>query len=352
LQCCIAIILFSIFMKVLEGFVRRVKLPDRVLKWKEQGHFFNWNLETGKPCKIFYRDSAPNETNKPILILLHGFPTSSWDWNHIWDSISQREWRVIAPDFFGYGFSDKPSSKKLYYDSIVRQADMLEDLLAEITGTIRTSVFILAHDYGDSVAQELLHRSIQSSRENASRIKVKSVCFLNGGLIPGVHRPVFIQKVLASPIGFIITRFTNRRIFGNRFSGVFGVKPSKQELDEYWSIIVHNSGAVIQHCLIQYMEERVRNKTTWVDALRHEKTPLCLIDGPCDPVSGIHLAEAVADIWEIEPCTASADPVEMGKRKVIILPNQFGHYPQVECPSMVLSHFYNFMESNFPEFAQ
>ena len=72
---------------------------------------------------------------------------------------------------------------------------------------------------------------------------------------------------------------------------------------------------------------------------------------PCDPVSGQHLAEAVADIWEVE--STPSDQLEKGKRSVVLLPSQFGHYPQLECPSLVLSHFYSFMETSFgPEICQ
>lgn len=45
---------------------------------------------------------------KRTLLLLHGFPTSSYDWYKIMPDLQRRFDRVVAPDFIGLGFSDKP----------------------------------------------------------------------------------------------------------------------------------------------------------------------------------------------------------------------------------------------------
>ena len=62
---------------------------------------------TYKDYKIFYKESG---TGDPLL-LTHGFPTSSWDWNKVWDSLS-KQYKVYAMDMLGYGFSSKPSVRK------------------------------------------------------------------------------------------------------------------------------------------------------------------------------------------------------------------------------------------------
>ena len=164
-------------------------------------------------------------------------------------------------------------------------------------------------------------------------------------MIPGVHKPVRIQKILESPIGFLVSKLMNRGSFGSRFSAIFGKKPSTQELDEHWTIIQYNGGKKIQHCLISYMAERIRNKEKWVKILASSSVPQCLIDGPFDPVSGKHLAEAVAEQWNNN--ISESGEFKKGVNAVSLLPSQFGHYPQLECSSMVISRFYNFMDANF-----
>src|SRR5690349_7698948 len=111
-------------------------------EWRAQGRSYEHHRQ-----EIFYRDEGAGE----ILLCIHGFPTASWDWHAIWPELVAR-FRVIAPDMVGFGFSAKPAD---YSYSIMDQADLHEGLLASLG--IRRA-YILAHDYGDTVAQELLAR--------------------------------------------------------------------------------------------------------------------------------------------------------------------------------------------------
>ena len=45
----------------------------------------------------------------PAVLLLHGFPTSAYDWRGVIDRLED-EYRCVAPDFIGYGLSDKPAA--------------------------------------------------------------------------------------------------------------------------------------------------------------------------------------------------------------------------------------------------
>src|ERR1700758_1032836 len=56
--------------------------------------------------RIFVRSEGPADA--PVLLLIHGFPTASWDWEALWPALARR-WRVIAPDLIGFGFSAKPA---------------------------------------------------------------------------------------------------------------------------------------------------------------------------------------------------------------------------------------------------
>jgi hypothetical protein len=56
---------------------------------------------------------------------------------------------------------------------------------------------LFSHDYGDTVASELIARDL----ENTRRPKLLSVAFLNGGLFPETHHRIFFQSFLLSPIG-------------------------------------------------------------------------------------------------------------------------------------------------------
>ncbi|WP_156493639.1 alpha/beta fold hydrolase, partial [Oleiphilus sp. HI0125] len=111
-------------------------------QWREQGRFFEFEGH-----QVFYQDSQ--DANKPVLVMLHGFPTSSWDWQEIWPRLTQY-FRVITFDFLGFGFSDKPNLPKY---SIMMQASIAEAL---VNACGVADYHLLAHDYGNTVAQELL----------------------------------------------------------------------------------------------------------------------------------------------------------------------------------------------------
>ena len=110
--------------------------------WKDRGDFFDY-----KGHNIFTIEAGKGET----LLLIHGFPTASWDWHKMWPELTKK-FHVLAFDMFGFGFSDKP---RKYNYTIVDQADLVEAFLASKQVE---QLHILSHDYGDSVAQELLAR--------------------------------------------------------------------------------------------------------------------------------------------------------------------------------------------------
>ena len=283
-----------------------------IRRWEERGKHFQYNNH-----EIFYQDEDKREGEKEILVCIHGFPTSSWDWKCIWPQLTQK-FRVIAADMIGFGFSDKPYN---YMYSINDQATLHEKLL-ESLGVKVKSIHILAHDYGVSVAQELLARYEDRKREGIVGIEIKSICFLNGGLFPETHHPRLVQKLLLSPIGYLVSYLMSEKRFNRSFGAIFGkdTKPSEKELKEFWEIVSNKKGLKISHKIIGYMEERKKYRRRWVGVLEKTKVVLRLINGGVDPVSGAHIA---ARYEELIP---NAD--------IIVLPT-IGHYPQIEDPARV-----------------
>ncbi len=288
--------------------------------WRDSGQYFDY-----KNYPIFFQEAA---SENEVLLLLHGFPTSSWDWHKIWQPLSKK-FRLIAPDYIGFGFSAKP---KKYRYTIGDQADLVEQLLKLKS---IDKVHVLAHDFGDTVLQELLARYINRVSAKKSELELQSVSLLNGGIIAGVHRPLPIQKALMSPIGLFLTPFLSKAKLRKSFQNIFGRKtqPTEQEIDEFYSLMKHNRGKYIFHKLIRYMEERVTYKDRWVGALQQCPVPLQLIDGNVDPISGAHLSE---EVRKLIPNCEVVDLLEIG------------HYPQTEAPDEVLQHFFNFHQKHFP----
>jgi pimeloyl-ACP methyl ester carboxylesterase len=235
-----------------------------------------------------------------------------------------KNYRVIALDMLGFGFSDKPDNRNY---SIHGQADIVEALVA---AKGLESFHVLAHDYGDTVAQELLARQLEGNGVG----QWLSCCFLNGGLFPETHRALLTQKLLLSPIGSLLNTFTGFRKFCRNFSSVFGAdtQPSDQELKDFWWLINFNNGKHLFHNLITYMSDRIQHRERWVSALQTSSIPLALINGSVDPVSGSHMVARYKELeCRLDYCAE--------------LPT-IGHYPQVEAPEDVLTHYQIFLRGD------
>ena len=279
--------------------------------WLESGCTFSFG---GR--RIFCRHGG--RSDRPVLLLIHGFPTSSWDWNEAWQLL-EGHFRLIAADMLGFGFSDKPHPHAY---SLFEQADIHEDLLRQLG--IR-EYHVLAHDYGDSVAQELIART----REPAPRPILRSACFLNGGLFAETHRVLAIQKLLLSPLGPLVARMSGRRSLAASMQRIFGpgTQPGDTLIDAFWSLMVRDNGRRVLPGLIRYISERVQYRERWVGALVETSLPLKLVDGAFDPISGAHMAERYREL------VPNADVTE--------LPG-IGHYPQIEAPGAVVDAYLAF----------
>ncbi len=283
----------------------RFLIMHTLQSWQQQGHYFSYGGQN-----IFYVEQG----NGVPIVLLHGYPTASYDWTYIWDGLLPNH-TLLAPDFLGFGFSDKP---KNHHYSIIEQADIIVALLKEKQ---ITRFHLVAHDYAVSVAQELMSRIVYN--ENPG-YEILSVCLLNGGLIPELHRPVLIQKLLISPLGPLIGKLFNKKRFAKSFGQVFAPDkiPSQKEMDDFWALIQYNNGQAIIHKLLHYIADRKQQRNRWVNVLVNPPMPVRLINGLQDPVSGRHLVEGYRLLVKTPDVVEIADS---------------GHYPQVENPAAVVA---------------
>ncbi|MCJ8321336.1 MAG: alpha/beta hydrolase [Colwellia sp.] len=261
------------------------------------------------------------DPKKPTLLLIHGFPSASWDWEGMWKMLI-KHFHLVTLDMLGFGFSDKP--KNIDY-LITQQADIFESFLKQLN---IDAYHIIAHDYGDTVAQELLARQVKDNKYD----HIKSVCLLNGGLFPETHRPVLIQKSLLSPLGFLISKLTSKSRFSNNLHHIFGPlsPPSQQVIQGLWDLLVFNNGLAVMHKLIDYIKQRREHRDRWVGALIDTQIQIKLISGSLDPISGKHMTDRYREL--------------IPNANVTELP-LLGHYPQVENAKAVSEAYLAFRES-------
>jgi len=284
---------------------------DTLQQWLAQGRFLDWQGQ-----QVFVVDSAdqdPAAGEKPVLLLVHGYPTSSWDFSHLWPQLSER-FRVVGADLLGLGFSSKPRPHRY---CMAEQADLMEFVLLQLGVQ---DCHVLAHDYGDTVTQELLARDLERPQS-----RYQSVILLNGGLFPETHHARTLQKLMAGPLGPLLARLTSRSKLLGTFSSVFGSnsQPDEPTLEAVWQLVNYNHGLLVLPPLLGYIAERRQFRERWVKALREARMPLALVNGSADPVSGAHM---VARFREV-----------LGSRHFIRELPGIGHYPQMGAPEAVLS---------------
>ncbi|WP_405599953.1 MULTISPECIES: alpha/beta fold hydrolase [unclassified Pseudoalteromonas] len=283
-------------------------------QWRSQGRFIHINGH-----KVF--TNTAGDITKPALLLIHGFPSASWDWEGMWQALSE-QYFVITLDMLGFGLSDKPKNADY---KITEQADLYTQFLNTLN---INDIHILAHDYGDTVAQEILARQVH----NQSSITINSVCFLNGGLFPEVHKPLFIQKLLISKLGWLVPKLMNKQKFANNLVTVFGknTPPSTQVIGTLWTLLIYNDGLSVMPKLIHYINQRKQNRERWVGAIINSNIPITFIAGGEDPISGKHMIEHYKKL--------------IPNARVQEFP-ELGHYPQVEDADAITQAYLKFREA-------
>jgi len=280
--------------------------------WKNRAQYFKYKS---------HDIACWEEGSGPDLLLIHGFPTASWDWYKVWDKLVTK-FRVLAIDMIGFGYSDKPHN---YTYSITDQARLQEAFLAE--KNIK-DVHLFVHDYGNSVGQEMLAAFHERESEG---VQILSCAFMNGGLFPELHHARPIQTLLKGPLGFIFNKLLNKNSLKRNFDKIYGnKKPSDQEIDQFYELMKYNDGLKNVYKLMRYINDRKANAERWKKALTNASIPLAMINGPLDPISGIHLAEYFREL--------------LPHAQTTILEG-VGHYPHDEAPDETLEAYLSFAES-------
>lgn len=250
----------------------------------------------------------------PTVLLLHGFPTWSYDYAEVATDLAA-DHDVITLDFLGYGASDKPNP---YDYSVAESADTVEDLAAHLG---LESVRLVVHDYGGIVGQELVDRALADQLG----FTIASLVVLNSGIVYSAYRPTRLQKLLILPVvGKLIAGRVSANRFRSALDAVRGSKLTDAEFDNLWHGVALHDGHKLAHLHIRYNAERAAHHRRWERALIKWQADwdgrLQLVWGPEDPVSGRHVLEQAIEVLPRAEVTEIQDA---------------GHYPQSEAPEAV-----------------
>lgn len=282
-----------------------------VRAWARQG---TWIPAAGH--HVFVADLGPGAGERDLepVLVLHGFPTCSFDFRQVVAAVAARR-RVVLVDMLGYGLSDKPD---LRY-SIDLQADVVAAVTARV-GIERAA--LLTHDMGDTVGGELLARQL----EGRWPVEVTRRVVTNGS--------IYIQMAHLSTGQQLLLGLPDARLDNGRGADGTGMTASLRatfspgsvvedgELDAAWELISYHQGHRLLPRTIRYIEDRRRNEERYTGAIESHPSPLTIVWGEDDPIAVVAMAHRLHDVRP----DASLEVLE-----------GVGHYPMIEAPGRFLA---------------
>jgi pimeloyl-ACP methyl ester carboxylesterase len=256
----------------------------------------------------------------PWLVVLHGFPTSSLDFRGVLPQLTQR-YRVVLHDHLGFGLSEKPAD---YSYSILEQAQ-IAIAVWRMLGI--ESAHVLAHDYGTSLATELLALRLRALLP----IDIGSLTLSNGSVYIELAKLRPIQRLLASPtLGPWVARASGRGIFGKNIRKTLAdpYRITERELDLHWEALAHDHGRDRIASIARYVDERRRFASRWNSALARFDKRVHILWGREDPIAVTDIAERLAR--EIAGST-------------LTWLDGLGHYPMIEDPKRYATAVLNWL---------
>lgn len=251
--------------------------------WKKLGGFYPVNdhqlfvIDTDKMRKVLAMHHEETRKEFPTMVFLHGYPTSTYDYCKVFMELSVH-YRLVMHDHLGFGFSDKPINASY---SLIHQADRALALWKELG---LKKVILFAHDYGTSVATEII------ARYNAGELdlEIEQLILCNGSIHIELSQLRTIQKLLKHKFwGKYVAKLTNYPIFRKNMRNIYfdKSKVTDHELREMWKLIELNGGRKIIHKLTQYISERYEYWDRWIGAMEETQIPTKIIWAKNDPIA-------------------------------------------------------------------
>lgn len=277
-------------------------LSDVAKAWEKSGSYM-----TIDGHKIFYHDVGKG----PVILLLHGHPSSSYDWKGVVEIIKPKA-RVISFDHLGWGLSDKP---EVFSYSLIQLADIAEKVLSTLGVK---EAYVVSHDISTSVHTELMARHLEGSLS----FNMLGSTLLNGSVLQWVsaepdsqnlaqHNETLFQAIQGfKSMGPEVKPMINKITLGNI---------SDETLSVMAELLIRDNGLDRLAAQSLYMRERYVHADRWVGAIEKIK-PLRIVWAKDDPVANIQIGR------ELNQRAPQAAYVEIAG---------IGHFPNVEAPEEI-----------------
>ena len=238
-------------------------MEGRAREWLDSGGFFDWvpreSMSGMNKLRVFHAEFGDPES--PLVLLVHGFPTSSVDWYDVAGPLS-RDRRVCVLDFPGFGFSDKRKDGSY---TLHRDVELVDFYLREVLGASEGAV--VAHDRGDSVALAFAARSAAGE----TPFQLTNLVVSNGNMfLPLSNLTLFQRLVLdAKTAPQVLEALTPELLAAGLGHETFTPPrpPEDPAIKALADTFAVNDSVAVLHDTIQYLVEQSENEQGWLDAL-------------------------------------------------------------------------------------
>ena len=285
-------------------------VPQTVKDWVSEGKYVKF-----EGLDIFVHTSGRAPVDGHGVLVVHGWPGSSWDWSNVVPPVAKKT-KIVVADMIGFGQSDKPL-KGTYKEnfSLMRQADLYE-AVAKAEGL--TEVVLVAHDMGQTVGLELMTRH----DEGKLSFKIRHAILLDGSSLVDMVELVPLQIELLKQPDKALTEHLDFKEYAEGARSSYSKKHVTDEiLTAQAAQTFAKDGDLIIGNTLKYLLERKEFYDRWIGTFAHFRTaPTSIYWGVQDPVAVIAMAERIKT-WNP---TIDYYPIE-----------ESGHWPSIEVPDII-----------------
>lgn len=279
--------------------------------WYQGGNYFEWTSTTEDndeaKVNVFYRTWG--DETKPKLVLIHGFPNSSFDYYKMIPFLED-EYHIAALDFPGSGFSDKPLDGYNYM--LAENAEIVDYFVREVVGFEDFALY--THDRGVSIGLAFLGNYL----DNPNPGYTVNYHFLSNS---GMFLP--LANLGAGQMRMLDVD-TAEQMLASRAAQARRTEGEPESL-AYSDIFAFNQGNISLIYVGRYLLERQANEARWLENLPRSPVPVAYLWGLADNVNPVRISNHV---WA----------TYLNDREVEssfwIIPTA-GHYPQRDKPEEV-----------------
>jgi len=223
---------------------------------------------------IFYREAGPK--NAPVLLLLHGVPSSSRMYQPMLESVLSNKYRLVAPDYPGFGHASWPDAKSFAYTF-----DHISQVMQDFANQLQLDRYTLfLHDYGGPVGM----RMALAHPEKVQALIIQNAVSHEEGLSPlwAARKDFWRDRAgqeAAMRKGFLSLDSTRKRHLGS------SPHPEKINpdtwVDEYYFLNQPGQGDIQMDLFFDY-QTNLKSYPTWQKWLRDHQPPMLVVWGKYD----------------------------------------------------------------------